>query len=176
MILSSTPTFPPRGRPHGRSLESLDEVCSHVNNDFDALLKVSPRKTWPIFPGGKALEGSSSARSLQERLQAAKWRYERILELWRVGDGHGTGQQSVLLQDWFEERLVRLSRILTELRCAVRGHRKLFADDEASLSSLGEALESLDEAMLTCSLCAKVDELISEDFAGAFLGSVQGDD
>jgi hypothetical protein len=176
MILSSTPTFSHRRRPRGISLESLDEVCSHVDINFDALLKASPRKTWPSLPGGKASDGNLSLRPHQKRLQNANWQYKRIIELWRVGDGHGAGRESILLKDWFEERLVRFSHILAELRCAVRGHHKSFVDDNASLSSLEEALESLNEAMLTCSLCAKVDELISENYAGALLGSIQRGD
>lgn len=145
---------------HGRARESLDEVCSNIDAEFSALLKVLRRRTWSLLPDGK-----STACPMWQRLRAAEWEYARIIELWRVHDGHNPDGQSSRLQDWFEERLARLYHILTDWTCAVSRRRKSFVDHDASLLSLEAAMKSLNEAMLTRSLDAKLNELIVEGYS-----------
>jgi len=63
------------------------------------------------------------------------------------------------------ERLLRLVCVLTESTRAVSRRRKSSVDYDASLLSLEVALESLNDAMRTCTLSAELDELIKEGYS-----------
>jgi len=145
--------------PHLSEPQSLDDICSQIDTGFQALSEALGRKTWSFTPDGK-----SSSHSTRQRLQAAEWQYARINELRRVHDSHSNGRPSGKLGEWFTERLLQLSCVLKESTRATRRQRKPFVDHDATLSSLEVALESLDDAMRTCTLSAELDELIKEGY------------
>lgn len=150
--------------PHGSVPQSLDDICLQIDTEFQALSEALGRKTWTFISNDK-----STSHSTRRRLQAAEWQYTRINELWRVHNSHSNGRPSGRLGEWFTERLLRLICVLTESTRTVRRHRKSFVDRDASLSSLEVALESLNDAMRTCTLSAELDELIKEGYTVTML-------
>lgn len=138
---------------------SLDDICSQIDTGFQALSEALRRKTWTFTPDAK-----STSHSTQRRLQAAEWQYARVNELRRVYDSRSDGRPLGRLEEWFTERLLQLSCVLNELTRVARRHRKSFVDHNATLSSLEVALESLDDAMRTCTLSAELDELIKDGY------------
>lgn len=146
--------------PHGSVSQSLDDICLQIDTGFQALSESLGRKTWTFTPSEK-----STSHSIRQRLQAAEWQYTRINELWRVHNSHSNGGPSGRLGEWMTERLLRLVCVLTESTRAVSRRRKSSVDYDASLLSLEVALESLNDAMRTCTLSAELDELIREGYS-----------
>lgn len=145
--------------PHLSDPRSLDDICLQIDSGFQALSEALGRKTWTFTPDAK-----STSHSTGQRLQAAEWKYARVNELRRVYNSRSNGRSLDRLEEWFTERLLQLSCVLKESTRAARRHRKSFVDHDATLSSLEVALESLDDAMRTCTLSAELDELIKDGY------------
>jgi hypothetical protein len=135
------------------SLTCSEEVACRISTYLKTLIRSSQRRA-RLFPAHIA----SYVGHNHDHLEDIKWRYSRIIELWRAHILHDDTWHSNVFQDAFGEHLSRICLALAEWVDTRRNCYKQFhpADQAHKIALLERLINSLEQAWLTWSLCVEI--------------------